>query len=81
MFKKQKNNLSLEEELFLALVMKELKKNLFDVLPSTHFFNEIIKKASGLSEDKNFLISILKAERDNFNRLCNEKIKELTKKD
>lgn len=81
MSKKQKNNLSLEEELLLTLAMKELKKNLLDDLPSTHFFNNFIKKMSRLSEDKNFLISILKIERDNFNRLCNEKIKELTKKD
>ena len=80
MSKKQKNNLSLEESLFLMFVIKG-KEEFFNKLLSTHFFNEIVEKASGLSKDKNFLVTILKLERNNFNRLCNEKIKELIKKD
>ena len=80
MSKKQKNNLSLEESLFLILIIKG-KEEFFNKLLSTYFFNEIVEKASGLNKDKNFLVTILKLERNNFNRLCNEKIKELTKKD
>ena len=80
MSKKQKNNLSLEESLFLILIIKG-KEEFFNKLLSTYFFNEIVEKASGLSKDKNFLVTILKLERNNFNRLCNEKIKELIKKD
>ena len=80
MSKKQKNNLSLEELLFLILIIKG-KEEFFNKLLSTYFFNEIIEKASRLSKDKNFLVTILKLERNNFNRLCNEKIKKLTKKD
>lgn len=78
--KKQKNNLSLEESLLLILTIKG-KEEFFNELLSTYFFNEIVEKASGLGKDKNFLVTILKLERNNFNRLCNEKIKELTKKD
>lgn len=80
MFKKQKKCYE-SKELILEFIIRTLKEKSFDELPSTYFFNEIVRNAKKADKSKEFLIAILTLERDNFNRLYNEKIEELINED
>ena len=80
MFKKQKKCYE-SKELILEFIIRTLKEKSFDELPSTYFFNEIVRNAKKADKSKEFLIAILTLERDIFNRLYNEKIEELINED
>lgn len=69
------------EGLPIKLIERTLKSSVFGDLPSTYCFEKIIGQVGRAGKNKKFLIAALKLERDNFNRPCDEKIKELTKED